>query len=320
MHQPIKTAWHKIVPLIDADEVYLAAPKGAKAPHWGQFNPRVESFKNTVRSLGTLPKFVIDDDLLDIVRGEEYQLSILDMHRAGVLRLPFAAMTVEFQIPAGRALVVLRDNAFKERLPWEVGPEEDPGNTVFWSKPFYGVPLRIEHDTRGEYLVMSAGVISIDIQEQNGMPWIGITAQGHDIIDMTQPVLDMIKHTYQKEGSLIWQALACAFLVLHTEGVKKEVIECSKINRKRIASKKEPIPRHTVVSIGKVYRSASSGQADDYEPRRSPRPHWRRGHLKNVHYGPGRASVKQKYINPKLVAFKEFEGAEPLLQEYHVKP
>lgn len=316
--QNVKTAWHKINRIIDTDEVYLTAPQKKNAPHWGKFNPRVQALKEVVREMGKLPKFVIDDELMSIVRSEDYQQSLLDMQRAGVLRLPFPAMTVEFghNDRKGRALVMIRDNAFSERLAWEAPINEDNGD--FWHKPFYGIPFRIEIDGGGEYLIISPGTVSIQVEERDGQPWVGINAQAHDVIDVNDEVMKLIKDTYAKEGALIWQALACAFLVLHTDGVKREVIDCAKMNRKRAASNKEPIPTHTVISIGKVYRSSKSSEADNYTPRRSPRPHWRRGHLQTVHYGTGREKTRQVYINPKLVAYKEFEG-DLVPQEYHVK-
>ncbi len=106
--------------------------------------------------------------------------------------------------------------------------------------------------------------------------------------------------------------------MMSTAGVKKEVIEApEKLNKKRAESNKPPIPRHTYIRIGHVYRSDKGNETDEYIPRKSPRPHWRRGHLKMVHYGPGRASVRQKYIQPKLVAYHGPQP-EPEAPEYTV--
>jgi hypothetical protein len=222
----------------------------------------------------------------------------------------------------GRALVLIRDNAFPERLPWEAPLDEDNGD--FWRKSFYGIPFRLEIDpsrNNEEYLVVSPGVVSADVGEKDGVPWLEISAQGHDILKLSPELSDLIRDTYVKEGGLIWKALAAAFLVMHTGGVKREIVECSKINRKRVLSNKEPIPRHIVLSIGKVYRSSKSEIADDYIPGRSPRPHWRRGYDQPVRYGKGRTLTKLVYVPGKIVAFKEFEGAvPPPAPEYHVKP
>lgn len=325
MSQPIRTMWHKIIPLIDADNVWLTAPikngKVGQSRHWNNYTPRPNALKEVVRELGKLPKFVIDDELIEIICGEGFQQSILAMQRAGVLRLPFPAITIEFRKDStgGRALVLLRDNAFPERLPWEAPLDKDNGD--FWRKSFYGIPFRIEADRNGEYLVISPGVVSSNVEEKDGKPWLEISAQGHDILKNSPELSDLIRDTYVKEGALIWRALAAAFLITHTGGVTREVVECAKINRKRLLSNKEPIPRHIVLSIGKVYRSSKSETADDYIPGRSPRPHWRRGYDQPVRYGKGHTLTKLVYVPGKLVAFKEFEGAvPPPAPEYHVKP
>lgn len=316
--QQIKTKWHKIIPLIDADQVWLSSAPSGKSMHWSELKPRPELLRGVVRLMSKLPKFVIDDELMDLVRTEDFQRSILDMQKAGVLRLPYPALTVEFKKPYGTALVMIRDNAFKDRLSWEADVSED--NSAFWSRPFYGIPLRIETDKNGEYLVISPGVVSINVTDNGGDPWLEMVAQGHDILEASPALSKLIKDVYQKDGALIWHALAAAFLVLRTNGVKQEVVECSKINRKRVGSNKEPIPRHTIVSIGKVYRS-NSGSASDAYTRRSPRPHWRCGHLKHVHFGVKGEHVRQVYINPRIVALKSLEDtALPASKEYVVKP
>lgn len=325
MTEQIRTRWHKIVPLIEADEVYLTSAKNDTARHWSDFGGNKKLLMGLVNSLAKLPKFVIDEELLSLTEDNGFQLSLLDMQRADVLRLPFPAMTVEFDLKHGtRAIVLLRDNKSMERMPWEYPGDER--NRLFFGKPFYGIALRIERDNQGEYLVLSPGILAIQIEDRDGIPWLGLTTQGHEILQHSLELNNLIGETFHKEGSVLWKALAGALLLMQTDGIKREVIECTRINKKRSASNKEPIPRHIVLSIGKVYRSDSSNVADDYIPHRSPRPHWRRGYNQPVRYGPRKNAdapqrIKLKYIEPKLVARKEIDlGTTSLLpQEYHIK-
>lgn len=309
--QTIRTKWHKILPLIEEDEVYFTAPKEGTATHWSKFKSKPEVFKQFVLELGELPKFVIEKDLLEISLNEGFQQSIVDMKKAEVLRLPFPAMTVEFSGPKCHYLVYLRDVVAGGQLSWE-SPDFASGVSD-GIQPFYGVVFRIQTDDKGEYLVISPTVLFIDIDEREGIPWLGLTGQSYDICDdHSKEFSELASNTYVKDSGAVWQALASALLVMSTAGVTHEVIDVQRLNRKREESNKPLIPRHTYVKIGRVYRNEASDHSDEYVPRRSPIPHLRRGHLKMVRFGAGRAQKKQVFIKPKLVAFVGEQ--EPTLQ------
>jgi hypothetical protein len=302
--QPIKTRWHKLLALVEKDEVYLTAPVGGKAKHWSEFDPNKEGVNSILRRFSELPKFVVDSELIELVMDEGYEKSLLDMKKAGVLRAPYSAMLIEFDYAGKRYIILLRDQQDTEtRYSWEE-PDHDEKNDPM---QFYGVVFQLQTDSEGEYLVMSPAVIGIAIREQEGDsdPWIGINAEHSLLFKSTPKINELVGETYVKDGAVIYRAIATAMLVMHTEGVKHETVDCSRMNKKRLLSNKPPIPRHVVLSIGRVYRSSKSDVTEQYEVRRSPRPHWRRGHIKNVHYGTNSASVKKVYINPRLVAYKE---------------
>lgn len=325
--QPIKTKWHKLVSLVEDGLVYLTAPANSDgvtlstgtADPWGDFNPDKNAARWMIKQFSDLPKFVVESDLLELVMPAGFEHSLLDMKKAGLFRLPFPAMIVEFNFKGVYYVVMLRDQAVGTPFPWEAesGVVKSSDAEIM---PFYGIVFRVDADEDGQYVVLSPSVQGISLEDRDGSPWIAISAQGLHIFPPSERLDKLVKQTWLKDGAAIYRAVATAMLVMHTEGVKREVVDCSKMNKKRVASNKIPIPRHIVLSIGKVYRSASSNVADAYNPRKSPRPHWRRGHLRNVRFGPNRASIKEVYINPKLVAYKEFPGSEPPKpsQEYMV--
>ena len=328
MKQNIRTRWHRMVQLVKDDEVYFTAPEGGNAEHWGQYNPNRAAMNWFLDQLTALPRFVVDTDLLELVMREGYEQALMDMKKVGVLRMPFPAMIVEFDHAGRRYAVLVRDQQAGGRLPWEPheGKVIDRGVSQMNNgdpTPFYGITFRLETDIEGEYLVMSPSVAGVDIEDRgrdHGGIWLGICAVLLDVIPETLQFSQLVQSVYLKDGSAIYRAIATAMLVMHTGGVKREVVDCSHMNRKRIASNKPPIPKHIVLSIGKVYRSAAdNAKADDYIPRKSPMPHWRKGHLRTVRWGQHHANVKQVYINPKLVAFHEFPGAvAPIPKQYVV--
>lgn len=303
--QNIRTKWHKLMSLVEQDEVYMTAPiDGGHSEHWDKYKPNKEAVKQLLGVFADLPRFVVNSDLLELVMREGYEKSLLDMKKAGVLRSPFTAMVVEYDVGTARHMVMLRDQTeldYDNQFSWERF-EKNGSN---FPAPFYGITFRVDKDDDGEYAVMSPSVSTLNMEDRNGEPYIGVSAISQPVFPSSPELENLMKQAWLKDGASLFRAMATAMLVMHTEGVKREVVDCSKMNRARVASNKPPIPRHTVLSIGKVYRSAKSEQSDDYIPRRSPLPHWRRGHIHTVRYGVGRASVKQVYYKPKLVAFKE---------------
>jgi hypothetical protein len=330
MPQQIRTKWHQVQEMINEDEVYVSAPIDGKAEHWDKMKPDKNMMKFLAQQYAELPRFVISDELMELAQGENFHQSLLDMKKAGVLRLPYPAIMVEFRTPGGRrALVMLRDigqmdntsTAWEESgSKWKANLPEDHERGVKFDDGFYGVNFFLDNDKDGDYLVTTPGILFIDIREgAEGQPMMVMGSDTSNMFANKKEASDLIGQTYVKDGSWVWRALCASMLLMHTDGVAKEVIDCSKINRKRANDKKPLIPRHIYLHIGRVYRSADSDVSDEYIPRKSPRPHWRRGHLKTFWHGPQKTLKKQRYIHPKIVALKSPIDDEPKMnKEYHV--
>jgi hypothetical protein len=104
-------------------------------------------------------------------------------------------------------------------------------------------------------------------------------------------------------------ALGVCLLMLNIQGVEKEVIEATKLNRSRNASGKPTISNHTVMRIGHVY--GSNGERLGFGSGKMMAVHMRAGHARRQHYGEGNSLVKFVYIPPVLVNFKP--GVEPVV-------
>lgn len=341
--QHIRTKWHHIAPLIEQEHIYLTAPQDGKCQFYKDMNLDVNSLKKFLDDINTLPRFVIDRELIDTATKGEYTQSLIDMKRAGVLHLPYREMVVEFQGKSNRnrnahSIVVLKDlNNLDNEQPsakWEGKDKTVPPLEGEKDKfDFYGVRMSVESDEQGEYFVISPSILYMSINSRDVVPtekaaewtdyeddkcWLRMLGCGHRLMPPTKKTNDLVERTWQKDAGTVYYAAISGFLLMATAGVAKEYIDCEKINHKRgPGTGKEKIPAHTYIRIGHVYRSASSNESDEYVPRRSPRPHWRRGHIRGVHYGKGRAFLRSKYISPKLVAYHGKDQPE-LAKEYVV--
>lgn len=332
----IRTKWHRAVELLNSDEVYLTSPKDKLAPHHGWFDIDRGSVLKLITGGLTTPDFVIDPELYAISSDKEYQRSLLDMKRAGVLKLPYPVVGVELAMwsDSGKchALVMLIDCAQAKDLGFSLGEGEAAKDLVAKSE-FLAYTFRVQSDDQGDYLVLAPSWIGLSVADRDGDPWLGIRAiqpvwlkpllpeeRAAAPSDIETDPEQLVEETYIKDAGTAFAALSAALLLMNTAGVAREVIDVAKLNKRRVLSNKPPIPRHTYIRIGHVYRRAVGEEKEEYVPRRSPRPHWRRGHVKMVHHGPGRVQLRQVYIQPRLVAYNpQQETAEPRAPAYSVK-
>lgn len=314
MTQHVRTWWHRIVPAVDAGEVYLTAPRGGHSARAADYGLDPDRLRSVVQQFGECPHFVVERELVDLATEHDYYLSMRDMRRAGVLHMPYPAALVEWPVRGADAhtMVLVRDLGQKVRQSWE--PEDD------WelSVPFYGIVLRVHRDQMGDYMVVSPSIVGLDLREESdGRLGVGMTATGSDILPMTAQLNELIGRTYTKDGAAAWFALCAGTLLVSTHGVEREVVEVDRLNKKRRELGREPVPRHTYIRIGRVYRTYEGERSDEYVPRRSPRPHWRRGHVRTVRHGAGREKLKQIFVPGRIVAYAG-EGPEPARPEYTV--
>lgn len=293
MKQIIRTKLHRVKQMLEiGDAVYWTAPQGGRARLASELAR--ETRLALAACYGNLPAFVLDEELCSARRRDEYHASALDMKRAGVLRLPFPALTAEVTM-GGRHYVA------------ELVEHEG-----FCAA---GHLTRLDKDQDGEYLVVSPCVVSVDVtRDGREAPWVKL---GYRALSRAVPA-ELVEQTCRKDGAYVYVILISLITSLLTQGVDTETVECERLNRKRVSSSRTPIPRHTYVHVGRVYRSAAGNETDEYVPRRSPRPHWRRGHLRHVHYGTGREKVRQVFVPPRLVALRQDDAGSPSAPRYVV--
>lgn len=101
--------------------------------------------------------------------------------------------------------------------------------------------------------------------------------------------------------------LATYFIICEknsTKGIEKERKDFSSTNRMRRLMGKRPLPE--VIEFTNKYVYDKKGNKHELN-HSSPRPHWRKGHYKNVACGVGRLERKRVFIQACLVNFKPNE-------------
>lgn len=307
MVQTIRAKIHKAVDLAEAGDLYFTAPVGGHSTYWEDYKVDKPKYVEALKHSLALPNFVIAPDLLALVSEHDFNSSLADLQRAGALRLPYpGGMVIEVPGEKHHVIGLLEETVVEGRVG------------------LGGVVVRIYEDQEGTYLVSSLLCSALNFEKRDDEVWLGIRAWVPPWLDPAEPKLRnkddiQLDTAFRKDTADLLRLVNCAAVLLGTSGIKREVIETQRLNRARLKSNKPPIPRHTYVSIGHVYRRAEGEEKDAYIPRRSPRPHWRRGFTKGVRYGPGLVNIRQQYIPPRLIAFKPEMGDEPPPPKYHVK-
>lgn len=334
MNAPIRTYWHKMRAVIKRGDVYTSAPMTdhqhallsneaymAQIKRTENLAQKANRYELDHKKLGKFldlfeqsPYFVIGNDLVPFATKPECHISMVEMKEAGCLRMPYPVSVVEMenlnrQGTTTRYFILLRDL----QDPSVADPMEFQNDTrpdipaLFWA-----MSVRLERDEEGDYVVISPGMFGFNIEMRNDEPWLAIKHTESPLFNEALLEKDkLVDRTYKRDSKNCFIGLSALLLVANTEGVAKQVIETHKLNRKRKASGGTYIPRHTYIHIGRVYHNADSNSSDDYVPRKSPIPHWRRGHSKHIAYGPKRSERRIIWINAKLVAVGDSDRPAP---------
>lgn len=249
---------HEILDRKDIDVTVIHLSKG-----------NLEEAQNVVAAMLDAPKYCIAEEVVALLERSDVERSVMAILKAGVARLPFSPMLVEFSPPMGGApasryfILLLEGN----------NPDMIIG---------YGACLS-SHDT--ELVVIN-----------DPIP-IGICEDG------------LIVSTRDKNDTMVWAttvALSLAFLMLNTKGIDKQVIHTGRLNKARAKTRdgRKPVPQHTVVRIGTIYDRSGKGHSATGTGRHMP-VHLRAGHTRGQHFGKGNEDLKIIYITPCIVNFSD---------------
>jgi len=319
MRQTIHSKWHKIAALenvqvaIETNDAKLDANRVARSVN-------VDGIRVIFNHVNTLPKYVIYDDVVDMVfeNNSPLQKSIRAMRKSGLAHLPFTELLVEFDHIKGISGDLLGgvhvDTDLKVReFVWLVEAREHKFFANHTNDPFIGVPFTLIEvpNNKKPLIILNANCLTGDFIEAPDRAVIGLSYRA-----FLTPFINEKAITVEEKNALLRAgqgnamhttatALSAVVALLRTKGVKLEHIEApAKLNKSRVASGKAPISDHTVIRIGHLYDR--EGNQVKYAPTGRHMPvHWRAGHIRNQRFGPGLAKSYEVFIEPMLINYEE---------------
>jgi hypothetical protein len=198
---------------------------------------------------------------------------------AGICRLPFSPMMVEFSAT----------NEFR----WMILLEEIDGVDDKYTIKCQCVFLHLKTDTT--YYSSRDAKLFMDTQ--------GFSCEN-------------VRVTQDAHAAIC--AVTMALLLLNTKGIEKEVITPTKFNAVRQKSGKPAVPTITVLRIGTVYDRNDKGHKY-IAGTGHKRVHFRSGYTRRQHYGPQNSLVKMVHIPSCLVNYNPELGDKPQLPEKRVR-
>lgn len=276
--QPV-TKIHKLMELIHARK---------RKQNGARLSEGVEYFVELVESKQAA-LISVSPDVRDLMQREDVQSSYKAVVEAGINRLPYPKMVIEF------------DSFVNPRIHYVVTLEEHniPGSKVLIKAcaHFMDSATGVVDMSDGYVLALtSPNLIEIYSQALLNDSW------EPDIVEIYK-------------GCVAF-SIYVALVMLNTKGIHKTVIETSKLNKKRLRQNEAPIPTHTRISLGVVYRR--DGKGEYFGGHKKMPVHLRSAHTRMQPCGPNNEDRKLVFIPACIVNYEP--GVEPNQPMKHLVP
>lgn len=126
---------------------------------------------------------------------------------------------------------------------------------------------------------------------------------GHFIDSLSKPEPDFFDP--EKDGEITSKLISVALKVLMVMAARPNLITegvCQRVAKMKKGVEREALWQPNYIGATYVSRVKAAHQGGTHE---SPRIHWRRGHMRNQAYGPGRVDHKIMWIEPALIGASE---------------
>lgn len=240
-----------------------------------------------VQKMLTASSYVVDKPVLDLLKRSDVMESISLIVKHDLARLPMNPMLVEYEPDVNFHHFVFLEEGQIDLARWADVPLEatctincwvgimhrETGAAVVHENP---IPVSVENgklvlpdpDKMERYTSTYPLTDGRNLRKPDEIEELMITLAAADINVMAAAIAAQI-----------------AFLMLNTQGIEKEYIECHALNKARAKKNRTPIPSHHVVHIGRIYRRDDSSIATGHGGHAMPM-HWRQAHTRRQHFGP----------------------------------
>lgn len=226
----------------------------------------------------TLQLFRLSEKIWDSMTYEDIKATWKDMVEAGITRPPFLEFAVEVKLEFLRRLYI--SSGGDDELDTSVS------NQLFYCEFEFKTFDPIGDEFECEWLAK--------VLYSNG--------KNRWVID---PICELQNPNLFEFGRGMAAYVASILIILlATKNSKTESVLNKKLLKGKVNNTNEyrkMFPTTTTISIGKISETCTREGEDP----RYVRPHLRRGHLRNQHYGPDRSMVKQIFISPVFVNASE---------------
>lgn len=218
-----------------------------------------------IKRMLSAPNYVADSEVLELIQKGGVSKSIEALCEAELAHLPYPSMVLELELVPGIHNAIMFEEAGDNKI------------SITWAM--------LELADRVGFLC-------------NQNIYIYIEKGGFRFEDVPQvPITRDLMI-----GSIV-AGLSVALLMLNTKGIEKEVVDCERLNKKRIKSGKIPIQKHHILHIGTIYNRKGDGVKRGETGGWKMPMHMRAAHTRTQRIGKGREDSKIVYIPPTIVNF-----------------
>lgn len=239
------------------------------------------------------PTFVMQSDAFELMQRTDCGAAIKALHEAGIFRLPYPKMVVEWQ---------LRDGT-----PYDFAPE-----FAEWGKlePIHEfIHLEEKYDEKlGKYGVVAQYAFLFTRSRIGGFfqDKLSFTHVDDGLTCGFLKDIDPRMRDVAMGASLI--GLNMALVLMNMKGIEREVHSCEPLNKQRVKKGKPAIPQYTYVRIGHVYKADGTRvKYTDGDVRKMPM-HVRSAHTRRQHFGKDNSETKIIYVPSCIVNFDPHGG------------
>lgn len=303
----IATRWHRLTDAIRDNRVRIFSfSHGHSLPLAQDDDIRRDVLEDCIVAISPLPRFIIANDAIDLVRTDQSLYSISDMIMCNVLHLPYQTCVVEYDYHHVTYSVLLQERDLSD------GSRE-------WECSLFGYRGRNLNDDAA-VIFPCAACLRVEGPSENAFD-TDVNTPRFPIIDYSSKFASFFKdsgnsqllledtHYFVFERSIT--AFLAAAILPKTIGISKSATEMkTSFNKARTVKGKSTVPNYTYIRIDG--RDATVKNSD--AKRDGVAVHLRRAHKRRIAFGAGRQERVWRFFPPQVVGYLP-DGSKPSVPE-----